>query len=377
MAVFRLTKDSIVKLPDTSFAHRGVKERTDLQRLLRNNIGVVADDVLIIAEEFDYWEVSKRRIDLLAVDHDANLIVIELKRDDEGGHMDLQAIRYAAMVSSMTFAQAVEVYQAFLGKTAVGQSAKNKLLEFLKWNEPSEEKFAGKVQIILVAADFSKELTTSVLWLNEQGLDMRCVRLKPYDNGSETIVDAQQVIPLPEAEDYIERVKAKDQAARAEGSDRHVLRRAFWIEFLPQAATATPRFEGKTPVDAYYITASAGPSGLRYTYLVWLDVAGVEFYINRDDVTFNKAIFDYLHSKKEEIERVYGKSIGWERLDSKRASRLFDDSVPGGIHSPRDQWPATQRDMMDAMIRLEKALAPHLNAAVEHASARTDGTEEK
>jgi len=98
MPLFRLTGQSIEQLPETSFASRGVRERGDLQRLLRANISVIAEDVLIIAEEFAEWDDSRRRIDLLGIDHDANLVVIELKRDEEGGHMDLQAIRYAAMV---------------------------------------------------------------------------------------------------------------------------------------------------------------------------------------------------------------------------------------------------------------------------------------
>lgn len=48
----------------------------------------------------------------MGVDDNANLVVIELKRDDDGGHMELQAIRYAAMVSGMTFSRAVDVFQA-------------------------------------------------------------------------------------------------------------------------------------------------------------------------------------------------------------------------------------------------------------------------
>ena len=35
-------------------------------------------------------------------------------RTDDGGHMELQALRYAAMVSTMTFTQAVEAYRGVL-----------------------------------------------------------------------------------------------------------------------------------------------------------------------------------------------------------------------------------------------------------------------
>ncbi len=106
MPVYRFTPTAIVPLPHTTYAAQGVRERADLQRLLRANVAVVAPDVLVIAEEFGEWDDSKRRIDLLGIDRDASLVVIELKRDEDGGHMELQAIRYAAMVSRMTFQRA-------------------------------------------------------------------------------------------------------------------------------------------------------------------------------------------------------------------------------------------------------------------------------
>ncbi|MCI0632288.1 MAG: hypothetical protein L0Y44_16720, partial [Phycisphaerales bacterium] len=196
MAVFQLTKSSIEPLPETSFIRHGIRERTDLQRLLKANVSVVAPKVLIIAEEFGEWEDSKRRIDLLGVDRDAKLVVIELKRDDEGGHMELQAIRYAAMVSTMGFDHAARLYQSLLDKRSEQADARQKLLEFLEWDQPGDGVFAQEVRIVLVAADFSKELTTSALWLcNEYELDIRCVRMKPYALDSQVIVDVQQIVP--------------------------------------------------------------------------------------------------------------------------------------------------------------------------------------
>lgn len=90
MPVYRLTKDAIVEVPRTSYADRGVRERGNLQRLPKANISVVASDVLAISEEFGDWEDSKRRIDLLGIDRESNLVV----RDDEGGHMELQTIHH-------------------------------------------------------------------------------------------------------------------------------------------------------------------------------------------------------------------------------------------------------------------------------------------
>jgi RecB family endonuclease NucS len=215
MTIFEFGKDKIIELKDVSFSEKGIKERTDLQRLLRAKIEIVAPESMIISEEFGDWDDSKRRIDLLALDKDANLVVIELKRTEDGGHMELQAIRYAAMVSTMTFENAVETYAAFLKNLHSDQDAREAILDFLEWTEPDENNFAKDVRIILVSEDFSKEITTAVMWLNERMLNIRCVRLKPYEFEGRLLVDVHQIIPLPEAEEYIIKVSKKENVKRA------------------------------------------------------------------------------------------------------------------------------------------------------------------
>src|SRR5258705_13748954 len=114
MPIYEFTQNGISRLEPTTFSVAGLHERRDLQRLLREQIEVIAPETLVIAEEFGDWEDSRRRIDLLAIDKKANLVVIELKRSEDGGHMELQSIRYAAMVSHMTFDQAADVFGRYL-----------------------------------------------------------------------------------------------------------------------------------------------------------------------------------------------------------------------------------------------------------------------
>src|SRR5262249_48334032 len=159
-----LTYDDLIPLNTVTFAQQNIREREDLQRILRTHINAVAPETFVIAEEFADWEDSSRSIDLLCLDKQANLVVIELKRTEDGGHMELQAIRYAAMVSK------------FLMKIGGNASdAENEILNFLGWDEARGSEFGKDVRIVLVSANFSKEITTSVLWLNERDLDIRCV----------------------------------------------------------------------------------------------------------------------------------------------------------------------------------------------------------
>lgn len=103
MSLYNIANKNLTALTPTTFAAEGLQERHDLQEALKGCIDAIAPDCLVISEEFSDWEDSRRRIDLLAIDKNANLVVIELKRDEIGAHMELQALRYASMISTMTF----------------------------------------------------------------------------------------------------------------------------------------------------------------------------------------------------------------------------------------------------------------------------------
>jgi len=63
---------------------------------------ILGEPLLIIGRPVQLDE-GKDRIDLLALDKAANLVVIELKRDLVAGAADLQALRYAAQVAQWSY----------------------------------------------------------------------------------------------------------------------------------------------------------------------------------------------------------------------------------------------------------------------------------
>lgn len=214
MAIYSFNGNVLQKIETTTFNVEKILERQHFQAAIKHQINVIAPNCLVISEEFSEWSGSQCRIDLLAVDKKGNLVVIELKRTETGEHMELQALRYAAMVSTLTFSRATEIYQKYLSSIGSEDVAENMLLDFLGWEEPQEDNFALDVRIVLVSADFSKELTTSVMWLNEKDLDIRCVRLIPYKYQGQILVDVQQIIPLPEVESYQIKIKQQSEERR-------------------------------------------------------------------------------------------------------------------------------------------------------------------
>ncbi|GAB3810421.1 hypothetical protein [Micromonospora zhanjiangensis] len=218
MGLFEMTPGGeLVSVPATTFAAEQVLERGDLQRALREHIAAIGDDLLVVAEEFGDFEV-RRRIDLLCVDRTGHLVVVELKRTEDGGHMELQALRYAAMVSAMTFEQLVDTYQGHLNRTdpASADDARERLADWLDEAGGENAVLQRQVRIILAAAGFDPQITTTVLWLNDiYGLDITCVRLTPYRVAGKLLVDVQQVIPLPEAAELTVRLRRRETAVRA------------------------------------------------------------------------------------------------------------------------------------------------------------------
>ncbi len=364
MALYQLTSHALKPIAETTFGAEGILERKDLQRMLREDITVLDEGLKVVAEEFGDWVDSNRRIDLLCIDKAANLVVVELKRTEDGGHMELQALRYAAMVARMTFEQLVDTYARFTNRSgAEVRMAEAELRTFVEQADEEDIEIGG-ARIVLAAADFGKELTTCVMWLNEYGLDIRCVRMKPYRMESGLVLlDVEQIIPLPETQDYQTQVGVKKQAEQEKMGERHRLRRQFWEGLLAYAKTKTPLHANRSPTVYSYIAGSIGRAGFSLNYAIGQHAARVELWIKPGGTQGgkNKTAFKALEAQKEAIENDFGTALDWQELPESDGSRISFE-VEGGYRSPQDMWPDIHARLTDAMIRLDKAMRARVGA---------------
>lgn len=222
MALYEISGEKLTPISQRTFTELGLLERANIQRAIRTHIAAITPGVktMVLAEEFGDWVGANRRIDLLCLDEKARIVVVELKRDD-AAHMELQALRYAAMISTMRFEQAIEAHRKYLLGIGSTEDPEQAIREFLE-QEDGPVALSETVRIVLASSDFSQELTTAVLWLNKQGLDMRCVQMRPHAIDSRILLDIHQVIPLPEAEQYQVAVREKSMeqdAARTQDRD--------------------------------------------------------------------------------------------------------------------------------------------------------------
>jgi len=313
-------------LDEKGFAELGFRERSHLQEWIAKNPECLGEELLIIQKEFDGFFDTSDRLDLLALDKQGNLVIIENKLDDSGCDTTWQAVKYASFCSTLNYKQIEEIYSSFLLKQGVSESPKLLLEEFFQNEDYAEKLNVGNSQrIILVAGNFRKEATSSVLWLMNFGVRIQCFKATPYSFGDDTFLNLEQIIPIQNAEEYTISMAQKNQSeltAQKQLRTSQAVRFEFWSQFIKAANKKTILFNNVSPNEAGWIGAATGVSGVTVNCVVTRSYARVEIYINKGTREENKEVFDYFFAQKESIERAFGGDLVWERKDDKVTSRI-------------------------------------------------------
>ncbi|GAB1393166.1 DUF4268 domain-containing protein [Rhodocyclaceae bacterium] len=209
---------------------------------------------------------------------------------------------------------------------------------------------------VWIVSDPRPEHVSAITWLNEASTaDFYLLKLETIKIGESAPAPLLTLIVGPS-----ESTKAVGKA-KQEFAERYDARRAFWTRLLGEAKTRTKLHAAITPGKYHWVGTGSGRGGVTYNYVVWERESAVELYIDRgkDCDAENKGIFDALHARKDEIEASFGEPLEWQRLDNKRACRIRKSFALGGWKE-QETWDAAVPPMVDAMIRLEKALKPHI-----------------
>lgn len=209
--MYKLDKSSkrLSRLTKTSLTEHRMLERFDLEEWLASTPEALGEDLLVLATE--HVLPTNLRIDILALDKHANLVVVELKRDKSGSDIGWQSIRYASYCSNL---QADEIYKILADRKKIdADRARQEIEEFI---DEELEALNKSQRIILVASEFHSDVASAVLWLRDYEVDVRCVRLRCFtDTDGNFFLNPELIIPLPEAQDYVVRREAKQQRERS------------------------------------------------------------------------------------------------------------------------------------------------------------------
>jgi hypothetical protein len=220
----------------------------------------------------------------------------------------------------------------------------------------------GAKTAIWIVADPRPEHVGAVSWLNESSAaDVHIVKVEAVRIGASD--------PAPLLTHIVGPSDATREARKRkrELSGRQAVYYAFWKQ-LADSATARPEHPFKVaPRRGMYTGTSAGITGVDLNHVILKDRARVHLYIHNGGQggrARNEGIFESLAASKQKIEADFGDELDWVTPETRGGGDAYGvqywiDDI-GGL-SDEEKWPEIQDAMIDAMIRLEKALRPHID----------------
>lgn len=357
MYIIDKEKNRISKLQEKTFSELKFREREHLQEWIANNPTSLGEELLIIQKEFSGFSETNERLDLLALDKLGNLVIIENKLDDSGKDVTWQVIKYASYCSSLTKQEIIKIYQDFLGTKG---NAEEKISEFYDQKEIDEillNQGLNSQRLIMIAANFRKEVTSSVLWLMNFKIRVQCFKVTPFALEEQLFLNVEQILPTKDTEDFSIGIASKAQEeieVQETLKNRHLVRLKFWEQFINASNQKNNLFSNNSPSKESWIGKGIGMSGVNINLVISSNYCRSEIIINKGDKDLNKQVFDFLEKNKEKIETDFGKELTWERMDENVTSRI--KSEMGGVnYFEESDWQKMNEYLIDTSVRMEKA----------------------
>jgi len=127
--------------------------------------------------------------------------------------------------------------------------------------------------------------------------------------------------------------------------------------------------------DQRWCSFAAGHSGLLYSAVFAGDKSfRVELYVTTESTNLNKAIFDFLNQRNDEITKEIGHELVWERGEGRRFCRI-SISMPGTIDDI-ESWPTLKSWGAEWLLKFRSVFGKYLPEAVAEAKTMLEETKE-
>ncbi len=209
---------------------------------------------------------------------------------------------------------------------------------------------------IWITSEPRPEHEKAVHWLNEilpADSSVYLVKLEAYKIDNSPSAPLFTIIAGPTS------VSKQVGYEKKELAERHILRKEFWSQLLEKYKAKGSFFTTKSPPKEHWLAVGAGKSGVVYSQILMKDSIRIEIYIASSSQETNKSYFDQLHSKKEKIEKAFEKTLDWQRMNEKTASRICYVFEGRGLKD-KEHWEEMQDLLVEEMYKLRKAFQEEL-----------------
>lgn len=138
-----------------------LKDEKELEMLILDNIEILNKSWLVLSNQVK--TDAGKYIDILCMDHDGDLVVVELKRDMTPREVTAQVIDYAASVSKLTVEEIAQLYLKHSNETrTLNEAYKEKF-----GSDLDEEHVNENVKMVIVAAQMDSSTERIITFLRD------------------------------------------------------------------------------------------------------------------------------------------------------------------------------------------------------------------
>lgn len=208
--------------------------------------------------------------------------------------------------------------------------------------------------IVWIVREAKEEHRAAIEWLNNytsSEIDFFLIEIHAYKIENSNPAPKFEVVEKPN--DFVKRSKNKDDG---ELNTSQTERLIFWTQFNEKILSKGKPFNLRKPTTDHWYDVAIGTSAAK----IAVDLVNkenciiLELYIHSD-----KELYDSLFEKKNEIERELDMNFEWDRLDSKKASRIkhYIHGLDFENHSNYDQL---MSEIIDKVTRMRKVIRRYL-----------------
>ena len=231
--------------------------------------------------------------------------------------------------------------------------------------EPTNHDHLGKIityasgldaaVVVWIVSSARDEHASAIEWLNkhtDDEISFFLLEVHAYKIGDSAPAPQFKIIEQPN--DFVKTVKTVTQNANLNEARKYYLE--FWSQFNDVLEQRGRPFNKRKASTDHWYNIAIGSSEAQLE----IDLVNKENRIRIGMwISNNKDLFDSMQRRHEEIEAELGETLIWERLDGKKASRIFL-YIPGLNFKVQDNYRQLMDTAIDMVVKMKKVFPKYM-----------------
>jgi hypothetical protein len=195
--MMRINNESLEPIHTTDLKSEGFYEEDNLHEWFINNPEYFLEEELLVIGNEVRLQATNDRIDVLAIDRDANLTVVELKRGKLKNGVESQGLNYVSHIAEWGYEEIEQRFDKFkngeIGQQLYDQ--KTDLDEELRKFTEQDEIPNNNQRMVYIGERLGHRTEKVTRWLSSQGIDVTVAVFEVYRDNERIYLDTTQELP--------------------------------------------------------------------------------------------------------------------------------------------------------------------------------------